>query len=66
MIRKVVMGLLALGAIAGFGSGLARWHHMRHGGGRDQFMDRVAEQCVEAARRIDRREGRRAGPPESR
>lgn len=57
MMRKIVIGLLALGTIAGFGSGIAHWHHARHGG-RDRFMDAVAERCVDAARRVDRRDGR--------
>ena len=69
MMRKLVMVLLALGTIVGFGSGMARWHHERRHG-RDRFMDRVAEECVQAARRVDRRaEGgpdRRAERPESR
>lgn len=60
MKRKIVMGLLVLGTIAGFGSGFARMCHGRHRG-HEQFMDRVADECVQAARRADRqdREGRR-------
>jgi hypothetical protein len=55
MMRRVVMGLLILGTIVGFGSGIARrvhGHHRNH----DRFMDRVADECVDAARRADRRE----------
>ena len=57
MGRKIVIALLALGTVVGFGSGIARWHHARSGG-RDRFMDMVAERCVDAARRLDRRDGR--------
>ena len=50
MRRKIVMGLLALGAVAGFGAGFARmgyWHGRHH----DHFERRVADVCVEAALR---------------
>ena len=57
MKRKIVIGLLALGTLVGFGSGIARMHHFRHGG-RDRLMDQVAERCVDAARRLDRKAGR--------
>jgi len=57
MKRKIVIGLLALGTLAGFGSGIARIRHFHHGG-RDRFMDQVAERCVDAARRLDRRADR--------
>lgn len=60
MKRKIVIALLALGTLVGFGSGFARMHHGRHGR-HDRFMDQVAERCVDAARRLDAREGRR-GP----
>jgi hypothetical protein len=31
MRRRILMAVLALGAIGGFGSGFAHLHHMRHG-----------------------------------
>jgi hypothetical protein len=64
MMRRVIMGLLVLGTVVGFGAGFAR-RHMGHRG-HEQLMDRVADECVDAARRADRRdrEGRR--PPDRR
>ena len=44
MKRKIIMGVLALGAIAGFGSA---FHHMR--GGRHHRAERAAAVCVDAA-----------------
>jgi hypothetical protein len=50
--RKLVMGLLALGVVGGYGSGVAhlacarRWHAQQ----RQQLVNEVARSCVEAAR----------------
>ncbi len=62
--RVLLIWLLSLGAVIGFGSSCARHFHHHHGhgdawsshyaygqaGGR--FMDRVAEHCVRAARSV--------------
>ena len=53
MKRKIVMGLLALGTIGGFASGIAtmgcRAHHRR-----EAFENRVAETCIRAAKTVER------------
>jgi hypothetical protein len=58
-MRKLLIVLLALGAIVGYGAGFARlFHHGFHHGpghhafhGREHFEQRVADVCVEAAER---------------
>ena len=58
--RKVLVGLLSLGAIGGFASGIAsmRCHaRMR----RAAFEDRVADVCVRAAERAGRDDDDRGG-----
>jgi hypothetical protein len=64
MQRKILMVLLGLGAVAGFGAGFARLYHGgfgHHGPGgrfdrRAAFEQRVADTCTEAALRVyDRR-----------
>jgi hypothetical protein len=57
-MRKLLIVLLALGAIAGFTAGFARlWHFHHHGGGYygwhrgERLERRVADVCVEAAER---------------
>jgi hypothetical protein len=60
MGRKVLMVLLGLGAVAGFGAGFARlchggWGHYGHGGRWDrhaQLERRVADTCTESALRV--------------
>jgi hypothetical protein len=60
MGRKLLMVLLGLGAIAGFGAGFARlcyggWGHHGPGGRFDrhaEFERRVADTCTEAALRV--------------
>lgn len=59
MRRKMLMVLLGLGALAGFGAGFARlcYGGWQHGpGGRFErhaaFERRVAETCTEAAKRV--------------
>ena len=56
MKRKLLIGLLAFGTVAGFVGGCARMHkmaHYRHGDFRHgRFQDRVAETCAEAAHRV--------------
>ncbi|MCC6214929.1 MAG: hypothetical protein IT376_08680 [Polyangiaceae bacterium] len=52
--RKLLIGGLALGALAGFGAGFARLGacaHERHAHRRAAFEDRVADVCVRAAER---------------
>ncbi len=56
MKRKIVMGLLAVGAIVGFGSAFS---HARHGHHR---WERAAEVCVDAA--LSEAAGDYAGRPE--
>jgi hypothetical protein len=65
MRRKLLIGLLAFGTVAGFGSG---FFSMAHGGCRNHHAQRraaferhVADVCVEAAQRADRRADRRDG-----
>jgi hypothetical protein len=56
-MRKLLIVLLALGAIAGFSAGFARlWHFHHYGPGYgwhrgERFEQRVADVCVEAAER---------------
>ena len=59
-MRKLLIVLLALGAVAGFTAGFARlWHFHHDGSGRygygfhrgERFEQRVADVCVEAAER---------------
>lgn len=60
MRRKLLMVLLGLGAVAGFGSGIARlcyggWAHHAAGareGRHAAFERRVADTCTEAAKRV--------------
>lgn len=50
--RRIIMGLLVLGTIGGFASGIRRMSC--HGESRrDHWKDRVAETCVRAARNLD-------------
>jgi hypothetical protein len=51
MGRYLLMGLLAFGAIAGFGSGFARIYHYRHGDSCEfrGVERRAAEACTRAA-----------------
>jgi hypothetical protein len=49
MRRGIVIALLSLGALAGFGSGFCHLHHrLHHGGG---FEEHVAQICADAALR---------------
>ncbi len=50
--RKIVMGLLAFGAIGGFASGFHSMH-ARCQAHRDSFEAHVADVCVRAAKNID-------------
>lgn len=66
MKRRLLIGLLAFGTFAGFGSGFASmgWHHHRfHQARRVAFENHVADVCVEAARRADREDARRDERP---
>jgi hypothetical protein len=49
MKRKILMIVLGLGAIAGFGTGFASLHHC-HAGRRAALERHVARVCLEAAR----------------
>lgn len=57
MGRPVLLVLLALGSVAGFGSAFVGWryHHEVGWGGPwyDRRMDAVAEACVRAAERVN-------------
>jgi len=57
--RRLIMGLLGLGVLVGYGSTLAHLGHHR-GWHRQQIMGEFARTCVEAAR------ADRAAPPPSR
>jgi hypothetical protein len=62
MRRRILIGLLALGALGGFAAGFARLCAHRHGGwhGRHEaFERRVADVCAEAALRATSGERRR-------
>ena len=54
MARKLLMILLGVGAVAGFGSGLARlWHGPgRHFDRHAELERRVADACTESALRV--------------
>ncbi len=54
MRRPFLMILLAIGTVAGFGSGFASMHGRCHGGGGSRFEQHVADICTQAARRADR------------
>lgn len=57
MGRPVLLVLLALGSVAGFGSAFFGWrHHHEYGWGAPWYerrMDAVAEACVRAAERVN-------------
>jgi hypothetical protein len=59
MGRKLLMVLLGVGAVAGFGAGFARlchggWGHYGHGrwGRHAELERRVADTCTESAKRV--------------
>jgi hypothetical protein len=68
MGRKLLMVLLGLGAVAGFGAGFARmchagYGHHGHGFGRHgDFERRVADTCTESALRVYGQKGAGAKP----
>jgi hypothetical protein len=64
MGRGILIALLALGTVLGFGMGFAhhRHHHWGHGYGRPGYgphalEDRAAEACLRAAERLGRERG---------
>jgi hypothetical protein len=69
MKRKIIMGLLLLGAVAGIGGGVARlafcahsggWHHAgRFGHHRSYQEERMTRLCAEAALNATERRHRR-------
>ncbi|MEO8875225.1 MAG: hypothetical protein ABI461_06550 [Polyangiaceae bacterium] len=54
MRRPFLMALLALGTVAGFGSGFANMH-CRSACHRQSFEQHIADVCTDAARRADHR-----------
>ncbi len=76
-MRRFLIVLLGIGAVAGFASGFARLWHCHHDGygygrgghygwydERAEFEDRVADVCLRAAERQGRgRPGEAARPP---
>jgi hypothetical protein len=67
MGRPVLLVLLALGSVAGFGSAFVGWrYHHEYGGGGPWYerrMDAVAEACVRAAERVNGARPSPAPPP---
>jgi len=61
--RKIVIALLAAGTILGFGQGFASMRG-RACARRDAFEQRVAEVCVDAARRDQEAEPQAGDPPD--
>ncbi|MEO7112993.1 MAG: hypothetical protein ABI183_21320 [Polyangiaceae bacterium] len=55
MRRPFLMVLLALGTVAGFGSGFASMHGCHRGGGGSRFEQHVADVCYQAAQRANHR-----------
>jgi hypothetical protein len=55
MKRKILIGALALGTLAGFGSGFASLHHHCHH--RDEMAARLTRTCVDAAMEAAGRDG---------
>jgi hypothetical protein len=55
MRRPFLMILLALGTVAGFGSGFASMHGSCHGNRGSRFEQHVADVCADAVRRTERR-----------
>ncbi len=70
MRRRLLIVVLALGTVLGFGAGFASLHHRgcgyRGGYGRAGFEDRVSELCAEAALRVQRGQGQSAAAPAAR
>ena len=67
MRRRILIAVLALGTVLGFGAGFAhlRWrggcgHHGRYGSA--AFEERVSEICADAALRVQRERERSAAP----
>jgi hypothetical protein len=73
MGRKVLMVVLALGAVGGFAAGFARlchggYGHWGHGpGGREgrraEFERHIADTCTEAAKRVIERQNAASAKP---
>ncbi len=67
MLRKTLMVVLGIGAVAGFGAGFARLCYGPHGhfGARDdrhaEFERRIADTCTESALRVYGRQAAGAG-----
>ena len=69
MRRKLLMVLLGVGAIAGFGSGFARlayggfgrFGHGDHFDRHSEFQRRVADACTESALRVYKEQAPKAG-----
>lgn len=58
MRRRILIAVLALGTLLGFGAGFASLHHgacaYRGGYGRAGFEQRISELCADAALRAQR------------
>jgi hypothetical protein len=66
MGRPVLLVLLALGSLAGFGAAFAGWRHHEDGWGaawRERRLDAVADACVRAAERVNAARSSPAAPP---
>jgi hypothetical protein len=62
MIRKITIGLLCIGIVAGVGAGCSHVHE-HHEAHRHHFQDRVAEICVQAAlKAVEAQQGDHAMP----
>jgi hypothetical protein len=62
----VLLVLLALGSVAGFGSAFFGWRHHESGWGaawHERRLDAVAEACVRAAERVNAGKSSPAPPP---
>ena len=68
MRRRILIAVLALGTVLGFGAGFASLHHRgcaHHGRyGSAAFEERVSELCADAALRVQRERERSAAARE--
>lgn len=66
--RRLLIGLLAFGTVAGYGSGLASfgWHARAcHEHRREAFEQRVADVCTRSAHRVYDERGGESGPEDA-
>ncbi|HJL22083.1 MAG TPA: hypothetical protein RMH80_07610, partial [Polyangiaceae bacterium LLY-WYZ-15_(1-7)] len=62
MKRNILLALLSVGTVGGFGAGFASLHH-HHRHRRAHFERHVAQVCLEAARELEADEAPHAPPP---